>query len=388
MMYEFLNNNREELTSRCRKKVAKRPGRSPTDEQLQNGVPMFLDQLIRTLRIEQTVAPMESLKISGPAGGTPAASEVGASAAQHGKDLLDLGFTVDEVVHDYGDLCQAITDLAVERDAPFQVDEFRTLNRCLDNAIADAVTEFGYQRESVTVDRLAKEANERAGWFAHELRNFLGTASLAFSAAKAGNLSLSGATGSILERSLASLSRLIDHSLAEVRATTGKTVHSQMFSVADFIDEVKRAAELVAQVKGCKFTVSPVDEELAVSGDRNLLYAAVGNLVQNALKFTHSHTEVTLNAYAVAYRILIDVKDHCGGLPAGDAETMFLPFVQNSDDKSGLGLGLSIARRSVESNDGTLSVRDVPGTGCIFTINMPRYSTTDHDAEFELVRRL
>jgi signal transduction histidine kinase len=102
----------------------------------------------------------------------------------------------------------------------------------------------------------------------------------------------------------------------------------------------------------------------------------VGNLVQNALKFTHSHTEVTLNAYAVADRILIDVKDHCGGLPAGDAETMFLPFTQNSDDKSGLGLGLSIARRSVESNEGTLSVRDVPGTGCIFTINLPRYSTT------------
>jgi signal transduction histidine kinase len=292
------------------------------------------------------------------------------------KPPLSLGYTVDQVVHDYGDLCQSITGLAFERDAPFQIDEFRTLNRCLDNAIADAVTEFSYQRDCAADEKRTIEANQEAGFLAHELRNALGTATLAFATAKSGNLGFSGATGSILERSLTALGDLIDHSLAEVRATAGTTVHSQMFSVADFIDEVKRAAELVAQVKGCKFTVSPVDEELAVSGDRNLLYAAVGNLVQNALKFTHSHTEVTLNAYAVGDRILIDVKDHCGGLPAGDAETMFLPFTQNSDDKSGLGLGLSIARRSVESNEGTLSVRDVPGTGCVFTINLPRYSTT------------
>jgi len=377
MMHDFLANNRSELIERCKAKVAQRPLRAATDKQLQNGVPLFLEQLIKTLRIEQTSNPLDSREISGPSDGETTRSEVGTSAAQHGRELLNLGYTVDQVVHDYGDLCQSITDLAFERDAPFQIDEFRTLNRCLDNAIADAVTEFSYQRDSAANEKRAIEANQQAGFFAHELRNALGTATLAFAAAKTGNLGFSGATGSILERSLTALGDLIDHSLAEVRATAGKTVHSQMFSVADFIDEVQRAAELVAQVKGCKFTVSPVDEELAVSGDRNLLYAAVGNLVQNALKFTHSHTEVTLNAYAVGDRILIDVKDHCGGLPAGDAETMFLPFTQNSDDKSGLGLGLSIARRSVESNDGTLSVRDVPGTGCIFTINLPRYSTTE-----------
>ena len=377
MMHIFLTNNRSELIERCKAKVAQRPLRAATDKQLQNGVPLFLEQLIKTLRIEQTATPMDSREISGPSDGETTRSEVGTSAAQHGRELLSLGYTVDQVVHDYGDLCQSITDLAFERDAPFQIDEFRTLNRCLDNAIADAVTEFSYQRDCAADEKRTIEANQEAGFFAHELRNALGTATLAFAAAKAGNLGFSGATGSILERSLTALGDLIDHSLAEVRATAGKTVHSQMFSVADFIDEVKRAADLVAQVKGCQFTVSSVDEELALSGDRNLLYAAVGNLVQNALKFTHSHTEVTLNAYAVGDRILIDVKDHCGGLPAGDAETMFLPFTQNSDDKSGLGLGLSIARRSVESNDGTLSVRDVPGTGCIFTINLPRYSTTE-----------
>ena len=68
-----------------------------------------------------------------------ALSEMGVSATVHGSELLALGYTVDQVVHDYGDLCQAITHLAIERDAPFSADQFCTLNRCLDNAIADAV---------------------------------------------------------------------------------------------------------------------------------------------------------------------------------------------------------------------------------------------------------
>jgi hypothetical protein len=132
---------------------------------------------------------MDSRRISGPSGGGASLSEIGESAAQHGRELLKLGFSVDQVVHDYGDLCQAITDLAYERDAPFLIDEFRTLNRCLDNAIADAVTEFSYQRDFAVADRQAIEMHERLGLFAHELRNFLQTATLAFTAAKAGTLS-------------------------------------------------------------------------------------------------------------------------------------------------------------------------------------------------------
>jgi signal transduction histidine kinase len=376
MMHEFLANNRQDLIERCRAKVARRPARAATAQQLQNGVPLFLEQLIRTLRVEQTEEPLDSRKISGPSGGGLTLSEIGASAAQHGRELLKLGFSVDQVVHDYGDLCQAITDLAYERDAPFQIDEFRTLNRCLDNAIADAVTEFSYQRDDAVAYEHARETNQQQGFFAHELRNFLSTAMLAFAAAKTGNLNLSGATGSVLERSLTGLRDMIDRSLAEVRVTAGRPVQSQMFSVAEFIAEVKYAADLAAQVRGCVLTVSPVDAKLAVSGDRDLLYSAVGNLLQNAFKFTHSRTEVTLDAYAVADRILIDVKDHCGGLRAGDAERMFLPFTQDGADKSGLGLGLSIARRGVEFNDGALTVRDVPGRGCVFTISLPRYAMT------------
>jgi signal transduction histidine kinase len=104
-----------------------------------------------------------------------------------------------------------------------------------------------------------------------------------------------------------------------------------------------------------------------------MLFSAVGNLLQNAFKFTQRHTEVSLNAYAAAERIRIDVEDHCGGLPPGAAEDVFLPFKQSGEDRSGLGLGLAICRRSVEANNGALKVRDVPGSGCVFTIELPRH---------------
>lgn len=373
-MHEFLSANRIELIARCRVKVARRSPPGVPAEELANGVSIFLDQLIKTLVMEQTEAPMQSRKVSGPSGGgKPALSEMSDSATRHGKELQEHGFTVEEVVHDYGDLCQAISDLAFETDADIEIDEFRTLNRCLDNAIASAVTEFGYQRDSVIADRQAVALNERLGFFAHELRNQLCTATLALSIIKQGNVGLSGATGGVLDRALVGLANLIDRSLAEVRMTAGLPVQLHLFSLADLIDEIKLSATLEAQVKGCVFTVSDVDPLLAVDADRDLLLAAIGNLLQNAFKFTHLHSEVTLDAYALADRILIDVQDHCGGLPPGLAEAMFLPFTQAAEDRSGLGLGLSISRRSVEANKGVLSVRNVAGSGCVFTIDLPRH---------------
>lgn len=366
--------HRTGLAAKCRAKVGQRPGRSATELQLRSGIPLFLEQLIRTLQLEREDRREAGIRISGPVGGGTAQSEVSASAAQHGRDLLALGLTVDQLVHDYGDLCQSITDLAVERGAPFEVDEFRTLNRCLDNAISDAVTEFSYQRDAVAADRNAADTNQRLGFLAHELRNLLGTASLAFAAAKTGGLGLTGATGSILERSLHGLETLIASSLEDVRAFAPATVILKSFSLEDFIAQIYSAALLSAKAHGCALHAARVDSELAVSGTRDLLIAAVANLLQNAFKFTRPGSEVSLAAYAAGDRILIEVKDHCSGLGPGVAETMFLPFSQSGDDRTGIGLGLTIATQTVAANNGTLTVQNLAGCGCIFTVNLPRHS--------------
>lgn len=371
-MHSFLSNNRDELIARCKAKVAQRPNRAATAQQLANGVPLFLGQLTDTLRAEGEGNVAEGVRISGPAGGDAASlSQIGVGATAHGKDLLALGYTVEQLVHDYGDLCQAITDLAVERDAPFSVSQFRTLNRCLDNAIADAVTGFSAQRDATLSLRHSADESERLGTLVHELRNHLQTAMLGFTALESGTVPISGSTGALVKRALVSLAALLDRSLGEVRAKASAPGLTDPFSLAAFIAEAKDIASLCAAERGCAFQVPEVDPRLGIAGNRDHLLAALVNLLQNAFKFTHSHTEVALHAYCAGDRVFIDVKDNCGGLPPGFAAKMFKPFTQGSADRSGLGLGLSIARRTIEADGGSLTVRDVPGTGCVFTVSIP-----------------
>lgn len=366
MLHEFLTANRAELIQRCVYKVGQRPAPEPSNGELEHGIPHFLDQLIKTLRMERTADPAGSLEVSGPSGGGPLPSEIGTTAARHGVELLERGFTVDQVVHDYGDLCQAITDLAFERAAPLEIDEFRTLNRCLDNAIARAVSEFAGERDRLASERGARALDERLALLARELRGLLQTATVAMSAIKAGNVGLSGATGAVLDRSLIGLRHAIDRSLADVRVAAGMPARRELISLPEFIAQVQASAALEARSRGCQLVVYAAGLGLAVEADRDLLSAAVGNLLHNAFKYTQHGTEVSLAAYSVEDRVLIEVSDHCGGLPEGDAET--LGSSASASDNS----GLAICRRAVQANDAFLRARDVPGSGCVFTIDLPR----------------
>jgi signal transduction histidine kinase len=374
MLQDFIRTNRATLIACCRSKVATRRAPRATEQELWYGIPLFLDQLVDALGRQQAgdssapgTAPMT------PAAGSKTSSQcaIGKTAAQHGNELLRRGFTVSQVVHDYGDLCQAVTDLAIEQDATVSATEFRTLNRCLDEAIAGAVTEFGRQREELTSDELTRAANERLGFLAHELRNLIGNSLLAVAAIKKGNVGLRGATGALLDRSLMGLRDLVDRALVDVRLTAGLPARRERIVVADFVAAVQVAATIDATVRDLEFVVPSIEEDLAVEGDRQILAAAVANLLQNAVKFTRPHGRISLTAYSAEDRLLIDVEDECGGLPDGKGEELFQPFAQLGAERTGLGLGLAISRRGVEANGGTLHVRNLPGTGCVFTIDLP-----------------
>jgi hypothetical protein len=113
MLHTFLSAHRTDLIERCRASVALRTAPKVSDVELEHCIPFFLDQLIKTLQVEQSAEPLVSRAISGPSGGESGiVSEIGVAASFHGGELLRRGFTVDQVVHDYGDLCQAITGLA------------------------------------------------------------------------------------------------------------------------------------------------------------------------------------------------------------------------------------------------------------------------------------
>ncbi len=214
--------------------------------------------------------------------------------------------------------------------------------------------------------------NEQLGSLAHDLRGFTHTAIVAIAAIKTGHVGLKGSTGALLDRALSGSRRRIDRALAESRASTGVPLTLQTVSLTDFVAEVKTSASIDAFAAECLFAVAEVEEGLKIHGDRDLLLTAVANLLHNAFKFTRPHSKVSLNVYSAADRVIIDVADHCGGLPPGIHEELFLPFNQSSADRSGLGLGLSICRHNVEANNGVLRVRNLAGLGCVFTIDLPR----------------
>ncbi|MHB8720304.1 MAG: sensor histidine kinase [Steroidobacteraceae bacterium] len=372
MLHDFIKTNRAELIDRCQAMVESRSEAKLTDNKLDHGIPIFLDQLIETLAIEQACEPREKRMPPGAPRGSN--SEIGSMAALHGRDLLERGFTLEQVVRDYGDVCQAVTHLALETGTTIQVDEFRTFNQCLDNAIAGAVTEYAFRQAEVTTEEGFQALNSRLGPLAHELRNLLHIAMYAVKAIKAGSVGVTGATGAVLDRSLLGMRNLIDRSLAEVRVTAGLPARLKAVRLADFLGEVATTSSLDPLARECSFKMSAVDPDIEVYVDPDMLAAAIGNLLQNAFKFTKRHSEVHLHTRLAADRLLIEVEDHCGGLPAGSHEKLLLPFVQAGEDRSGLGLGLDICRRSIEANHGALRVRDVPGVGCIFTIDLPYLS--------------
>jgi signal transduction histidine kinase len=366
MLHEFLTARRNELIERCRVKVAKRSAPKELEAERTHGIPRFIDQLIETLK----AAPERSKEISGAPDGSSksALSEMGIAAAQHGGELSHQGYTVEQVIRDYGDLCQAITDCAFENGAAIEVGEFRTLNRCLDNAIADSVTEWAYQKSLAHADKKI----ERVDFFIYELRKLIHTGTLAVIAIKAGNVGISGATGAVLDRSLVDLGNLLDRSLDDLRGQSAAPATHKLIGLADFIAESKISASLGAQSRRCELAVSAVDAKLAVDADQAMLFSAVHSLLENAFKFTRHHGKVSLSAYAAADRIHIDVEDSCGGLAAGAAEKMLAPLPRSDADPG--DSGLSVCRRGVLANNGLLSVRDVPGSGCVFTIDLPRHA--------------
>lgn len=176
----FLEVHRAELILRCKAKVAKTGASPATNAANDRGIPLFLDRLVDEL------------------GGESQTRTIRADALEHGQHLFFQGLTVSQVVHDYGNVCQSIADLAVELGALIRPDDFRTLNRCLDDAIAGAVS------EDTRLQRLASTSQS------HELRTLINAAIRAFDAVQTGSIGFSGATGALLKRCLLTLQTRLD----------------------------------------------------------------------------------------------------------------------------------------------------------------------------------
>ena len=354
MLQDFLLANRADLIARCRNKVAGRRAPRATPAELEYGVPLFLDQLTAMLRAEAGRAQ--------PRNGPATERQMHEAATRHGSELQHHDFSIDQVVHDYGDLCQSIMEVASEQRAPITVEEFGELNIRLDNAIADAVTEYAHQRESLRDDESVLATNQRLGLLAAEMRNLLNTAIVAISAIKGGRVGFGGATAAALDRSLIGLRGLIDRTLANVRLDGERAFVYETIELSSFIAEVRVAAALEASTSGCELEVAPIAPGIQIEADRHLLASAVSNLLQNAFGCIEGDGHVVLRVRAAEGRVLIEVEDSSGPQPRAPRRG---------------GEAFELVRQGVEAIGGRLHVVHDTPRGNLFTIDFPQGTTRE-----------
>ena len=355
MLRDFVLANRDEVLARARRRVAQRSAPLATEIELTHGLPAFLDELAEALRKASAAEIFDSAVLE-------------RGATHHGHDLFVRGVTVAQVVHDYGDLCQVITGLADEQHADIAPREFQTLNLCLDDAIAGAVTAYAHEREQAIADA----STERLGMLAHELRNALnGATPLLRDREERG-----GRAGRSDERHGGSLPQEAEHAHRSLARRGPPRGGRSKPRAGTHLRDLRRGRD-----RRRRRRARAPPRPRGLGGRRiaerrrrfgRLLTAAVGNLVQNALKFTHPGTTVRLRAHTARDRVLIDVEDECGGLPTEMHANLLRPFVQAGANRTGLGLGLSICTKAMRTMGGEMRIRDLPGKGCVFTLDLPR----------------
>jgi signal transduction histidine kinase len=348
---EFIASHRDEIRDLCVKKVRDgwpdRPD-APLREQLST----LIDEIVRALEREQGFPVTSPLPGNSP------------TAARHGRRRQHLGYKIDVLNHDFGAISEAVGDIASTQGLSFEAREYKIFDLCLDTATGTAIEQYWNEARA----QLEHANTERVGFLAHELRNALASARMAFSVLQRGQMSVNSRTGQVLERSLTRLDSLVAQALLAVHLEAGLKAEPRRTRMSTLLHQVEDSA-----IPERDITISiDVPEDVDVEADERLLNTALSNLLQNGLKFSRAGGHVILRGRAEDGTAIIEVQDECGGLPPGKIDELFSPFVQAGDDRRGLGLGLSVTREAIQAHGAELFVRNLPGHGCVFGVRLRR----------------
>jgi signal transduction histidine kinase len=353
LLHRLMADHRDELLAIAKDRIRRQRPASPDIDAVRDAnLPAFLEAVMAAIRS----ATLE--------GGDGAAPQIAGEPIR---------FDIDELVHEYGSICYSAMEIARRTGTPIPLREHQALNQSLDDCIARTLIEWEQEKRQNGEEHAA----QRLGFVAHELRNALHTAAISFQAIRSGRIPVQGLTGDVVERSHLRLRAMVERLLTQVRLGARMRGRQERLKVAQLLQESIAFVSGDAVEKEIRLSVDPGDE-LELVGDRTLLVSALTNLMQNAVKYTRGGGAVAVRSSEDgAGRVVIEIEDRCGGLPPGAAENLFAPFVQVSDDRSGLGLGLTIAYQVVDAHGGTLEVRDLPGRGCVFAVALPRAGRGD-----------
>lgn len=315
--------------------------------ELIDSMAFFLDDLVETL-----------------ASGVPLARERSA-AGSHGVERLSIGFRIDRVVLEYLLVAKLVLEVAYAHEVVPTVSELLTLLEAVGDGAAIAANEYIRRREA---DLLHRES-EHAAFLAHEVRNSLASARFAFDLLRRREFADPAPLVTIIDAGLRQAGARIDDALAGARVRGGIVSPVRVFPRL-MLDEI--AAQLKPQAQASQIEILvDAPHDLTAQADARLLRSALENLASNGVKFSRQGGTVSLRALTHGENLLFEVADSCGGLDESAMDRLFRPFVQAGEERTGFGLGLAIARECAETQGGALTVANVPGHGCIFTVRLP-----------------
>lgn len=181
----------------------------------------------------------------------------------------------------------------------------------------------------------------------------------------------------VLDRQVGFLQRLVEDLVDLTRARVGKLrVEYRRLVVQTLLQEAVADVDDKARAAGVKLTAVLPEQPLEVEADAGRLHQVIGNLLNNALKFTPAGGQVWVTASADQTHFLITVKDTGSGIPKALLPVIFEAFTQadgaSAARGAGLGLGLSVVKEIVNLHRGTVEVRsEGPGKGAEFSVRIP-----------------
>jgi signal transduction histidine kinase len=351
----LLADRRIEILERWTQRI----GREHDDKDLSRGelwdhLPRFFDEVLAALATEE-----------GTSAGPPA-SNVSTASAAHGTQRLRVGFDLAEVIREYEILTECILDEVEALGGSIPTQAFRRVQALLNHGRAEAISAYIDRRDT----EMARANSQHVAFIAHELRSPLLSASLAVTVlGKNARPEDEWALG-MLTRNLNALRDLIDQVLTADRLAADIQLQRESLDLRALLERAVADTQLAAQRRQVAIALQ-APEELLFNGDQRLLRSAIGNVLGNAVKFTHAGGAISVRALRQERGVTIEVEDGCGGLPEGDSTELFEPFVQRSENRTGFGLGLAIVKQALVAHGGGVSVRNLPGKGCVFSLDLP-----------------
>ena len=240
------------------------------------------------------------------------------------------------------------------------------------------------QEQAAALAEADRRKNEFLAMLAHELRNPLAPIRNAAQvlALSAGNREVVRSASEMIGRQVGQMVRLVDDLLDVSRISRGKIeLRRERIELASSVHHAVEAARSLYHSMGHDLTVTLPPKPIYLNADPTRLAQVVGNLLNNACKFTDKGGRISLTVERAGGRAVIRVRDTGIGIAADQLPHIFDMFTQVDTSLersvSGLGIGLTLVKNLVEMHDGTVEVSSAGlGRGSEFVVRLPVSAVT------------